>query len=336
MASPIWLTEADVVSLVSLADAIPALERILAMEARGEAETMPKAQLGFGHHDTLHAIGAAVTGAKLVGTKTWAHTEGGAAPLLILWDTDTGALRAVVEAFALGQMRTGAITGVATKWLAAKGADEMAIIGSGKQAVTQVAAVHAVRKLKRLRVYSPTKANREGFAARMKQEFGFEVQVADSVEACVKDAPIVTAVTLATKPFLSASMLARGAHVNAIGAIVPARIEFTDDIFPRCAVVAVDNLPTVQKLSQEFIKYYGANKAPWDQVVPISKIVAAGQARPAGADLTLFKAMGMGLSDLAMGAEILERAAKRGLGYALPARERVQPRLQSEGLRAAE
>ncbi len=297
---------------------------------------MPKAQLGFGAHDTLQAIGAAVTGAHLVGTKTWAHTEGGAAPLLVLWDTETGALRAVIEAFALGQMRTGAITGVATKWLAAEGADDMAIIGSGKQAVTQIAAVHAAMKLKRLRVFSPTKANREAFAARMKQEFGFEVTVADSVEACVKDAPIVTAVTLATKPFLAAPMLARGTHVNAVGAIVPARIEFAGDIFPRCAVVAVDNLATVQKLSQEFIKYYGANMAPWDQVVPICKIVGAGKSRPAGADLTLFKAMGMGLSDLAMGAEILERAIKRGMGYPLPKRERAQPRLQSEGLQAAE
>jgi ornithine cyclodeaminase len=329
MTSPIWLTEADVVSLVSLHDAIPALERSLAMEARGEAENMTKTQLGFGHHGTLHALGAAVPGAGLVGTKTWAHTGGGAAPLLILWDSETGALRAVVEAFALGQMRTGAITGVATKWLAAKGADEMGIVGTGKQAVTQVAAVHAAVKLKRLRVYSPTKANRETFAARIKTEFGFEVTVADSVEACVKDAPIVTAVTLATRPFLTAAMLARGAHVNAVGAIVPARIEFTEDIFPRCAVVAVDNLPTVQKLSQEFIKYYGANKAPWDRVLPISRVVAAGRGRPAGADLTLFKAMGMGISDLAMGAEILSRAAARGLGYPLPARERAQPRLQA-------
>lgn len=329
MTIPIWLTEADVVSLVSLGEAIPALERVLAMEARGEAENMTKTQLGFGRHNTLHALGAAVPGAGLVGTKSWAHTEGGAAPLLMLWDSETGALRAVIEAFALGQMRTGAITGVATKWLAAKGADEMAIIGSGKQAVTQVAAVHAAIELRRLRVYSPTAANRAAFAARMKHTFGFEVRVADSVEACVKDAPVVTTATLATAPFLTGGMLARGTHVNAIGAIVPARIEFAEDIFPRCAVVAVDNLPTVQKLSLEFIKYYGADKAQWDRVVPISQVVAAGKGRPAGADLTLFKAMGMGISDLALGAEILSRAAARGLGYRLPAPERAQPRLQA-------
>ncbi len=327
--APIWLTEAEIVSLVTLADAIPALEKVLAMEASGEAENMVKTHLTFSGHDTLHAIGASVTGAGLVGTKTWAHTTGGAAPLLVLWNAENGALQAIMESFALGQMRTGAISGVATKWLSAPDADELAIIGSGRQAVTQVAAVHAVRPLKHLRVFSPTKENRDAFAGRMAGEFGFRVTVADSVEACVADAPIVTAVTLATAPFLEAPMIAPGAHVNAVGAIVPQRVEFTADVFPRCAVVAVDNLPGVRNLSREFIDYYGAGKASWDDVRPISEVIAEGAGRPAGADLTLFKAMGMGLSDLAMGTEILARARKAGIGLPLPERVRAAPRLQA-------
>jgi ornithine cyclodeaminase len=327
--SPIWLTEADVVSLVSLADAIPALERVLAMEARGEAENMVKTHLAYHGHDTLHAIGAAVTGAHLVGTKTWCHTEGGAAPVLILWDAHDGALQAVIEAFALGQMRTGGISGLATKWLAAKGADEMAVCGTGKQAVTQVAAVHAAMRLKRLRVWSPTPANRDRFAERMKAEFGFAVATADTAAACVRDAPIVTAVTLARKPFIEAAMLAQGAHFNAVGAIVPERVEFSQDVFPRCAAIAVDSVEGVKKLSNEFIAYFGGGKASWDAVRPLSAIIAEGKGRPAGADLTLFKAMGMGLSDLAMGTEILARARRQGVGQVLPRRVRAQPRLRA-------
>jgi alanine dehydrogenase len=327
--TPIWLTEADIVSLVTLADAIPALERVLAMEARGEAENMVKTHLGFGHHNTLHAIGAAVVGANLVGTKTWCHTEGGAAPLLILWDAHDGSLQAIMESFALGQMRTGAISGVAAKWLAVPGADELAVIGSGKQAVTQVAAVHAVRPLKRLRVFSPTKANREAFAERMAGEFGFEAVAMDSVADAVRDAPMITAVTLAQAPFLDADMIAPGTHINAVGAIVPQRVEFTQDVFPRCAVVAVDNLPGVQNLSNEFRAYYGEGKASWDEVRPLSDVVAEGKGRPEGADLTLFKAMGMGISDLAMGIEILARARKAGIGRALPDRVRAAPQLQA-------
>ena len=326
---PVWITEADVVSLVSLADAIPALERVLAMEASGEAENMVKTHLGFGDHNTLHAIGAAGPGAGLVGTKTWCHTAGGAAPVLILWNSDDGSLQAVVEAFALGQMRTGAISGVATKWLSQPGADELAIIGTGKQAVTQVAAVHAVRPIRNLRVFSPTEAHRNEFAGRMAGEFGFSVTVADSVSEAVRDAPIVTAVTLARSPFLEAEMIAQGAHVNAVGAIVPERVEFTQDVFSRCGVIAVDNLPGVRNMSQEFREYFGSDDGAWKQVRPLSEVVAEGKGRPGEADLTLFKAMGMGISDLAMGIEILSRAQKAGIGQALPERVRAAPRLQA-------
>jgi alanine dehydrogenase len=329
-AAPIWLTEADVVSLMALPDAIPALEAVLAMEADGKAANMTKTHLTFTGHDTMHALGGASAGIGLTETKAWVHTAKGTAPLLCLWNTEDGQCRAVMEAFALGQMRTGGISGLATKWLSVADADEMAVIGSGRQAVTQVAAVAAVRTLRRLRVFSPTKENREAFAKRMAGEFGFEAVPCGSVEAAVKDAPIVTCVTLARAPFLEAGMLAKGTHVNAVGAIVPERIEIADDVFARCAVVAVDSLPGVQNLSQEFRKHYGEGKVPWDEVTPISRVVAEGEGRPAGADLTLFKAMGMGLSDLAMANELLARAEAAGVGLKLPARERVQPRLRAD------
>lgn len=328
-AQPVWLTEADVVSLMALPDAIPALESVLALEASGAAQNMTKTHLTFHGHDTMHALGAASPGVGLTETKAWVHTANGTAPLLCLWNTADGQCRAVMEAFALGQMRTGGISGLATKWLSVEGADEMAVIGSGRQAVTQVAAVHAVRPLRRLRVFSPTRENREAFARRMADEFGFEAVAAGSVAEAVRDAPIVTCVTLAREPFLEAAMLSPGTHVNAVGAIVPERIEFAQDIFPRCAVVAVDSLPGVQNLSQEFRSQYGEGKVPWDAVTPISRVIAAGKGRPDGADLTLFKAMGMGLSDLAMANELLARASAAGVGLKLPERARVQPRLKA-------
>lgn len=326
---PVWLTEADVVGLMALPDAIPALEAVLALEARGEARNMTKTHLTFQGHDTMHALGAASPGIGLTETKAWVHTANGTAPLLCLWNTDDGQCRAVIEAFALGQMRTGGISGLATKWLSVEGADEMAVIGSGRQAVTQVAAVQAVRPLKRLRVFSPTKENREAFAKRMAAEFGFEAHAAGSVADAVRDAPIVTCVTLARAPFLEATMLSPGTHVNAVGAIVPERVEFADDLFARCAVVAVDSLPGVQNLSQEFRNHYGEGKASWDGVTPLSRVIADGRGRPADADLTLFKAMGMGLSDLAMANELLARATAAGVGLKLPERARVQPRLRT-------
>lgn len=98
----LWITEGDVVSLMHLGEAISSLEEGLKLEAAGEAANMVKTHAVWGGHNTLHAIGATFEGAGFVGTKTWGHTSGGATPLLILWDSVSGELKAVIEAFALG------------------------------------------------------------------------------------------------------------------------------------------------------------------------------------------------------------------------------------------
>ena len=134
-------------------------------------------------------------------------------------------------------------------------------------------------------------------------------------ELPVAGAAIVTLATRAREPFLHADMLARGAHVNAIGAITPDRAELSADVFTRCDVVVADSLPAVQRLSREFQMQYGSGD--WADVVPLSRIVALGQARRAGTDVTLFKAMGTGVADVALGAEVLAAAPRSGRGRAI-------------------
>ena len=326
MSEPLWITEQDVVAALSLPEAIDALERGLALEAKGAARNMAKTHQIWGGHHTLHAIGAVVEGAHIVGTKTWAHTAGGATPLVTLWNSETGKLEAIIEAFALGQMRTGGISGVATSRMADQSADELAIIGTGKQAMTQVVAVAAVRKLKRIRVYSPTAENRRTFIAKLEKLFPAIALVdAASVEDAVKGAPIVTAVTRAREPMITARMLAKGAHFNAVGAITPEREEFTQDVFDRVDLIAVDMVESVKALSAEFRRRFG--DGDWSRVHLLSELVAGTVRRPANADLTLFKAMGMGLSDLALGIEVLNRVRANGGGRPIPHPKPAQPRL---------
>lgn len=325
--SALWITETEVAALVDMGDAIAALERGLAAEAAGGAVNMVKTHTTFGHGDTLHAIGATMLAEGVVGTKTWAHTEGGANPLLILFDASDGQLVAVIEAFALGQLRTSAISGLATRWLAAPEACEMALIGAGKQALAQVAAVATVRKLRRVRVASRNPENAAAFAKRARAELQLEVEPVASVAAAAKDADIITLVTRATAPFLHSAMVAPGAHINAVGAVVPERAEFEPAMLARCAVVAADTVPGVRGLSREFIEFYGKDDRAWDTVLPLSRVIAAGNGRPPGADLTLFKAMGMGISDLSVGVEVLRRARANGVGRPLAATLRAKPRL---------
>ena len=283
---------------------------------------MTKTLLQYGKNN-LHAIGGKL--GNLVGTKTWTHTQGGTCPLLLLWSAEDGSLVAVIEAFALGNLRTGGISGVAADAMARQDAKVMALVGTGKQALAQLGAMLAVRPIERLRIYSPREDSREAFAAKTRGEFGIEAEVSASVGEACKGAQIVTLVTRADQPFLTAAMLERGAHLNAVGAIAPDREEFAQDVFARATLVAVDNLPGVQQLSREFMTRYASSG--WEEVMPLSVLVASGRKRTARDDVSLFKAMGMGISDLALGVELLKRARERGAGRAVPQPKKQKPRL---------
>jgi len=330
--APLWISETDVVSVMDMTQAMAALEKGLSAEAAGRAQNMTKTHLRWGDGSTLHAIGASFAEDGFTGTKTWAHTKGGAAPLLVLFDAENGSLKAVIEAFALGQMRTAGVSGLATKLLAEEQAKDFAIIGSGKQALTQVAAILAVRPISQLRVYSRDEGRRKQFAYRVEQEFQIEVVVANSVAQAVDGVSIITLVTRATEPVIDAKMIRRGAHINAVGAIEPTRAEIDQGVLHRCTRIVVDNIPQAQKLSSELKEFLGSSEGEgWKKVQSLANSLAAKQARTDDDDLTLLKSLGMGISDLALGIEVYRRSVVNGLGQRLPERRRVEPRLSIHG-----
>ena len=224
-----------------LGDAIEALTRGLLEEAADSARNMDKTAAHWGKSSNMHAIGAVFEGADVFGTKTWGNTAEGSTPLLILWNATTAQLLAIIEARALGQMRTGAMSAIATRWMSHEDADDLAIIGTGKQALTQVAAVAAVRRLRRIRLFSPTPAKRSAFAEELRRNFPrTDIRVASDPADATDGASIITLITRAREPILTASMIAKGAHVNAAGAITKERMEFSQDIFQRATLVVVD------------------------------------------------------------------------------------------------
>ncbi len=323
---PLWISESDVVSMMDIGGAIGALERGLVAEAEGSAQNMIKTHVEW-DGSTLHAIGAVFPEMGICGTKTWCHTAGGATPLLILFDSNNGSLKAVIEAFALGQMRTAAASGVATRWLASADADEFAMIGTGKQAITQVAAVLAVRPIHRIRVFSREETRRNQFVTRLKSEFQVEITASNSIRDAVKDASIITVATRATDPIVTADMLQSGAHINSVGAIVSTRAEISQDVLARSTRIVTDSVPQAQKLSREMIEFFGKDSSRWSAVQPLATVVANRSSRVASDDLTLFKALGVGISDLSLGVELYRKAITSGLGHPFPAPQRVPPRL---------
>ena len=320
-----WITEADVCTVMDLQDSIDALERGLALEADGNAQNMTKAQTVW-PHGSLNVTGAQFLGEGLAGAKVWTNARGGAAPLVIMHSSEDGRIVAIVEAFALGQMRTAALSAVATKWCAHEDADEMAIMGSGHQALPQVAAVARVRRLKRVRLWSRTPAHRDAFARLIRDSFDVEVMNCDRVAQAAKQCPIITTFTRAREPFLTADMLSPGTHLNAGGAILPTHAEIAQDVFRRCDRIVCDNLAQVQSGSRE-LREYVDNGGHWDRVIPLCRLVKERAPRPRDADIPVYKFMGMGVADLAAAAEVYRRARAQGLGTDYPHPRRAQPQL---------
>ena len=322
---PIWLTEKDVTSLIDLKGAINALETTLKDEGIGLAENMPKTHLQVGHNDAMHALGASLHREGICGTKTWVNINGKSETILLIFSLKDGACRAVFEATALGQLRTAAMTGLATRWMSKKKITEMAIIGTGKQALLQIAACATVRPIKRVRVFSRKPEKREKLVAKIRNKLPhLEPVNVESLSDAVRNVPLITLCTNSTEPFFSSKHAMKGAHINAIGAILPKRVEFDQDIFPRCQEIVVDSVIGVQTVSREFIDYAREDDGLWHNVRSISSVISGDRNLAVGGDITLFKSVGMGISDLAIASKILKSRNSKKIGYGLPERVRVE------------
>lgn len=315
-----YLSEADVVGVLDMPRAIDALADTLALQGRGQARNVPKALATWGEGSSMHALGSVMTGeGGVCGFKTWVHTRQGGGSVFTLFDATRGTLLAVIEARALGMLRTAAITGLATRTLAPDTSAPAALIGTGPQAVTQLAALAAVRTPQIVRVYSPTPDKRAAFVRQAQGRYGFAIEAADSLAQALDGAAIVTLITRAEQPFVDGAALRDCRHLNAVGAILPAKAEFAQDVFERADLVVVDDLENARRGSRELRERYGSGAEPWQGVAVLSDLLAdpASAKRPDGARMTLFKGMGMGLSDLALARVVYEAACERDLGQRL-------------------
>jgi ornithine cyclodeaminase len=309
---PPWITEADVASSLTMAEAIDVLERSYRQLEAGEAATMPRAHLREGAA-ILHAVGGTLPAEGVAGTKVWIHTPGGAQPILVLFDLGDGKVRAMVEAFAMGQMRTAATSGLATRHLAREDSTVLAVLGTGKQSISQAEAILCERAIERIQLFGRDPGRRGGCAEAMRSRFEVEVVEFDDVAATVAGADIVTTTTRAADPILFGAMLEPGQHLNAVGAIVPTRRELSPDCVGRCDLVVVDSTGQAEDDAGELRAAVQEDLLAWDAVRSLGSLTAVPTPARTGEDqITLFKSLGIGVSDVALGAELFARFERTG------------------------
>jgi alanine dehydrogenase len=313
------LSEADVRAVLTMPLALEAVEQGFQRLARGEATLHPRQRIHL-PGVWFHYMAAADPAGGYFGMKLYTSARGSVRFLVPLYEAATGRLVALLEADYLGQMRTGAASGVATQYLARADAAACAIIGAGLQARTQLEAIAAVRRLGRVGVFCRNPERRAAFACEMAERLALPVEAAESAEGAVREADIVVTATNSSTPVVRGAWLAPGAHVNAIGANFPQKRELDDEAVRRAGAIVVDSREQAQSEAGDLLAALGApDEHAWSAVKELAEVVGGqADARTDPRQITLFKSNGVAMEDVVVAARVYELARERRLGTEIP------------------
>lgn len=312
----LFLTEGDVRDLLTMDDAIAIVEQVFRELSENPALNIPRRRAKT-DGVMLHLLGGSAAG--IVGYKAYSTSKSGAHFQVGLFDGVTGEPLTLMQADYLGQVRTGAASGVATRYLARTDAVRLGLFGTGKQARTQAWAISRVRKLERIRVFSRNEANRRLFARDMESICGCVIEpVADPRDA-VEGMDVVVTATSAKTPIFEGQWLSPGTHLNVIGSNYLNKTEIDVETVRRCDLVTIDDVEQGRAEAGDFVAAMAAGVLSWDRVHGLGEVVAGRvSGRSSSADITLFKSLGLGVEDVAVAASVYRAALALDRGARLP------------------
>jgi ornithine cyclodeaminase/alanine dehydrogenase-like protein (mu-crystallin family) len=315
----LFLTETDVRTLLTMPLALDAVETAFRRLASSSAIQHHRQRLHIPGASYLHYMAAGDSEGGYIGLKIYTSSREGLRFLVPLFRAKTGDLVALIEADYLGQMRTGAASGIATRYLAREDARTVGIVGTGLQARTQLEAIAAVRKLERVRAFGRDVSRRESFAREMAERLRVPVQAAGSAEEAVGDMDIVVAATTASEPVIEGRWLRPGMHINAIGANFPNKRELDEEAVMCADVVVADSREQSKMEAGDLIYAFRDNPGRWTSVRELAEIVAGhAPGRIDHRQITLFKSNVIAIEDVVVAGRIYELAIKRGIGRQIP------------------
>jgi ornithine cyclodeaminase/alanine dehydrogenase-like protein (mu-crystallin family) len=316
--SALYLTEDDVRELMDMESSIEVIEEAFRGLATGEAQNLPRARVAA-DATMLHTMSAAASYLGLVGWKAYTTTRDGARFHVAVYDAATGEMRAFIDANYLGQLRTGAATGVATEYMARHDASVVGVFGSGLQARTQLKAVCCVRRIERVAVYSRNDERRTAFAKEMSEFCATQVVPVHSPEQAAAEKDIVICATTSKTPVFDGRALDEGTHINAVGSNFMSKSEIDDTTVRRADSIICDSIEQCRIEAGDFRQALEAGATDWRLMHDLCDVVTGRQTGRATAEqVTLFKSVGLAIEDLAMAAEIIKQAEEAGLGQRLP------------------
>ena len=314
------LTEDDVARLLTMEACIEAVEEAFRDWAEGAADNRPRVRAAI-PGAMLHVLPAASRRLGRMAVKAYATTLAGRRFVVLLFDAASGDLLAILDADRLGQIRTGAASGVATRRLARADAKVLAILGTGWQARGQARAVACVRRLTAIRAWGRDRGRLLAFCREIEAECGVPAGPAASADEAARGADIVVTATAADRPILAGRAIETGMHLNAVGSNRPDRRELDEQAVRRADLIVVDSLEQARAEAGDLMvsSCDEAAQPTFSRAVELAAIVAGRHpGRRSDADVTLFKSLGVGLEDLAAASLAYDRAVACGAGRRFP------------------
>jgi alanine dehydrogenase len=314
------LTESEVRSVLTMKDGIRVVEEGFEQYARGRTTLAPRLVMKLaGDAGTFRIMAAIVPEMGGFGLKTLTGTPGkrkaGSTYFALLYfDFVTGALLAVIPATYITGIRTGAASGVATKYLARDDARTVGLFGAGFQGRNQIAAIREVRAIERVRIFDVAEASARALAKELEAE-GVEATVSASPEETVRGSDILASATTASEPPIRGAWIPPGCHVNAVGANAPAKREVDAEAFSRARVI-VDFEEQVLQEAGDLMAAIESGSFAKDSIHAELGDVVIGKkkGRESPDEITLFKSVGVAIEDVAVAAWVYQEAKRKGLG----------------------
>jgi len=312
----LYLSEDDVKRVLTVEMALEAVETGLRKMGLEEAFNNPRSRCQT-DHTTLHVLPAAAKTLGVIGFKAYTTTRTGTLFHVTLYDAKSGEMTALMRADWLGQMRTGAASAVASKYLARTDAATVGLYGTGRQARTQLLALSKIRPLKKAMVWSPKEESRNRFATQLSAECGIPVEPVADARAAADNDILITA-TSAREPFLKGEWLSPGQHLNVVGSNFLSKAEVDVEVIRRANLICIDSQDQGKLEAGDFVAALDQRIIEWYDIQEIARIVAhraPGRTEPE--QITLFKSLGIGLEDIAVGTRVLAAAREMGVGKLL-------------------
>jgi alanine dehydrogenase len=319
----LMLSRSDIKGLITMEEAIEVLRQAHADFSRGEAAMPVRSVITDPARDGWFGIMPAYlqrSGALgLKSVTVYKGNPGRGIPatigLTLLLDPATGAPIAILEAGYLTGVRTAAASGVATDVLARRDAAELAILGAGVQGRHHLAAMLAVRPIRRVRVYDRSLDGAEAYRDEMQPSTSARIEVARSAEEALRDADVVVTTSTSKTPIVEHRWLKPGAHINAVGAHSPGTRELESDVIANARVV-VDSREAALKEAGDLLVPVSEGKVTPEQLSDELGEVVDGRkpGRTSDEQITLYKSVGIAIQDMAVAALVFRKAieARRG------------------------